>query len=85
MESEKTLTERIMAITAVIQENYPELAGFPSEMTLTNPNEKDPDVNLKKLQEYYDELVEMVKRYKIHHNIQENANSKDRELVGKIK
>ena len=78
MESEKTLTERIIAIKTLIQENYPELTDFPEEMTLTNPDEKDPVVNHKKLQEYYDELIEMVKKYKVYHNIQEDDNCKDR-------
>lgn len=85
METEKTLTERIMAITTLIHESYPELADFTTEMTLTNPDEKDPDVNRRKLKEYYDELIEMVKRYKTHHNIQEDENLKNGQPVEKLK
>jgi hypothetical protein len=64
METEKTLTQRIMAVTLEIQENYPELTKYMAEMTVTNPDEKDPDVNKIKLQEYYDSLIAMVKKYK---------------------
>jgi hypothetical protein len=64
METEKTLTQRIMAVTLEIQENYPELAKYMAEMTVTNPDETNPDVNRIKLKEYYDSLIEMVKKYK---------------------
>ena len=64
MESQKTLTERILAVTREIEENYPELAKYVSEMTVTNPDEKDPEVSRRNLQEYYDSLIEMIKKYK---------------------
>ena len=64
METEKTVTQRIMAVTLEIQENYPELTKYMAEMTVTSPDEKNPDVNRKKLLEYYDSLIAMVKKYK---------------------
>jgi len=76
METEKTLTERIMAITLEIQENYPELSKYVSEMTETIPNENYPDINSKKLKEYYDSLTAMVKKYKEEHILQENEKMK---------
>jgi hypothetical protein len=64
METEKTLNERIMAITQLLNEKYPELMQFVPEMTQTNPDEKDPDINRKTLKEYYDSLIQMIKKYK---------------------
>lgn len=64
MESEKTLTERIVAITAQINKQFPELVKYIPEMTVTNPDEDDPEINKKILKEYHDSLLEMVKKYK---------------------
>ena len=53
-----------MAITQLLNEKYPELMQFVPEMTQTNPDEKDPDINRKTLKEYYDSLIQMIKKYK---------------------
>ncbi|MGZ3864886.1 MAG: hypothetical protein ACXVNR_00170 [Bacteroidia bacterium] len=83
MESEKTLNERILAVTLEIQENYPELHKYIIEMNGTNPDESDPDINRRKLKEYYDSLIDMVKKYKQHHQIQakENENNPDHPII----
>ncbi len=60
----KELNERILAVTLEIQENYPELAKYITEMTETMPDEKSPDVDNDKLQNYYNSLIDMVKKYK---------------------
>lgn len=70
----KELTERILAVTLEIQENYPELMKYVNEMTETLPDEKDPDINRRKLNEYYDSLIDMVKKYKHNHLAQESKN-----------
>lgn len=79
MESEKTLNERILAVTLEIQENYPELHKYLVEMSDSNPDESDPDINRRKLKEYYDSLIDMVKKYKQHHLIQAKENEKNPE------
>jgi hypothetical protein len=81
MSKKKDLTERIMAVTMEIQENYPELADYVAEMTETMPAEKHPDVNSRKLQEYYDSLIAMVKNYKKNHLTQEAKNRRERPKV----
>ncbi len=78
MESEKELTERILAVTLEIQENYPELVKYLQEMTETMPDEKNPDVGRRKLKEYYDSLIEMVKNYKQNQLSQNTGMSKKR-------
>jgi len=64
MEAEKTLTERITALTMDINKNHPELSKYISEMTVTIPDEKKPHVESEELKEYYDSLIAMVKKYK---------------------
>lgn len=75
-EAEKEITERIIAISLEIQENYPELSRYVIEMTVTNPDEKKPDVNQKKLKEYYNSLLEMVRKYKQYHLKHEHESTK---------
>lgn len=74
----KELTERILAVTLEIQENYPELAKYLAEMTETVPAGGDPEVNRRKLQEYYDSLIAMIKNYKQNHLTQEFKNLKEK-------
>jgi hypothetical protein len=68
-EMEKTLNERILAITQLLNDKYPELVQFIPEMTQTNPDEKDPDINRRTLKEYYDSLVQMIRKYKPDYKI----------------
>ncbi len=74
METEKTLTDRILAITTQINKQFPELTKYITEMPDTNPNEEDPDINKKILKEYHDSLLAMVKKYKPSHLPDGNEN-----------
>jgi hypothetical protein len=67
MEVEKILIERILSITALINEKHPELIPFLNEMPVTIPNEKDPHLNLLALKEYSESLIELLKKYDIEH------------------
>ena len=69
MESRKELTERIVAATLEIQEDYPELLKYLTEMTEPLPDEENPHVSHRNLKEYYDSLIAMVKHYKEEHLI----------------
>lgn len=80
METEKTLTERIMAITHEINRQHPELTKYLTEMPDTNPKEKDPNTNKKALREYYDSLIELVRKYLPNHILQEKENNKNNSL-----
>lgn len=81
MSKKKELSDRILAVTLEIQENYPELMNYVAEMTETLPDEKDPDINRRKLQEYYDSLIAMVKNYKKNHLTQASKNRKAKRQV----
>jgi hypothetical protein len=67
MESEKTLTERIMAITNEINKRYPELTKYITEMPETNPDIEDPEINKKILREYHESLLQLIQKYKPTH------------------
>ena len=67
METEKELNAKIMAISQQIREKYPELVKYLDEMTITIPDEKKPEMNIKALKEYYDSLTSMLKKYEIEH------------------
>jgi hypothetical protein len=77
MDQEKLLNERILAITQLLNEKYPELTKYVPEMTETNPDEKDPEINRKILKDYYDSLVHMIRKY--------NPDYKPDEYVGEEK
>ncbi|MBG6111601.1 hypothetical protein IWX84_002488 [Flavobacterium sp. CG_9.10] len=67
MKTEKELDEAILNITLKINSEYPELSKYLTEMPITIPDIKNPEMNVKALQEYYDSLESMVKKYSTNH------------------
>ena len=67
MKTEKELNEAIVKITMLIHQEYPELSKFITEMPVTVPDEKCPDVDNKKLEEYYDSLLSLLQKYDVTH------------------
>jgi hypothetical protein len=53
MENIEELNVKILKVTLLIQEDYPELSKFITEMPVTIPNSAHPNINLKNLKEYY--------------------------------
>jgi len=66
-DAEKDLNAKILKITMMIKDQYPELSQFLEEMPTTIPNEKHPDVNLQNLKNYYDSLTALLNKYKLEH------------------
>lgn len=52
---------RIMELIREIQDNHPELVPFLDEMPLTIPNESNPEINLKILEDYVESLQTLVR------------------------
>ena len=63
MEKVKDLNDKIMAITTLISENHPELCKYLDEMPITIPNNNDPKMDSKTLEDYYESLKKIVKGY----------------------
>jgi hypothetical protein len=67
---EKTMQEyndKIMQITNKIKDERPELIRYLEEMTVTIPDEKYPEVTIKRLQEYYESLIALLDKYILEH------------------
>jgi hypothetical protein len=67
METKRELTEKILKITILIQEKYPELSKYLSEVQETLPAFEHPEVDEKALANYYQTLDEMLKDYLLEH------------------
>jgi hypothetical protein len=66
-EAEKELNDNILKITTRINEKYPELSKYLGEMTVTIPDEKNPEITLRNLKAYYDSLNAMLNKYILEH------------------
>lgn len=69
MKTEEEINEKILKLTTLIQEDYPELAVFLDEMPSTTPNDNDPNIKLKNLTLYYDSLLNIVRSYVTEHQL----------------
>jgi hypothetical protein len=69
METEEEINAKIMKVTMVIQENYPELSKYLNEMPITVPIDSNPEINVKNLQKYYDTLVALFRNYVAEHQL----------------
>lgn len=65
--NEEDLNSKIIKITMVIKEQYPELLEYLNEMPVTIPAEKNPKINLKTLKTYYESLISVLVKYKLEH------------------
>jgi hypothetical protein len=69
METEEEINAKILKVTMVIQENYPELYKFLNEMPITIPIDSRPEVNVKNLQKYYETLLTLFRNYVSEHQL----------------
>ncbi len=69
METEEEINAKILKITMVIQENYPELSKYLNEMPITIPVDNRPEVNIKNLQKYYETLLNLFRKYVAEHQL----------------
>ncbi|MFE3867232.1 hypothetical protein ACFX5E_03975 [Flavobacterium sp. LS2P90] len=63
MKTEKEIEEAILKITMKINTEYPELSKYLEEMPVTIPDIKNPEINIKILQDYYNSLDSILKKY----------------------
>ncbi len=67
MKTEQELNNDILKITSMIHEKYPELSKYIEEMTVTIPDKTNPEITLKILQDYYNSLDALLKKYAPNH------------------
>lgn len=67
MKTEKEINDAILKITMKIRNDYPELSKYLSEMPVTIPDDSNPDINIKILQDYYKSLENILKKYIPNH------------------
>jgi hypothetical protein len=63
---EQKLNEDILKITMKIRNDRPELLKYLNELTVTLPDVKNPEMTNKVLQEYYNSLESILKKYTIN-------------------
>lgn len=61
------LNDDILKITMTIQQKYPELSKYLVEMPVTIPNEGNPEINCKNLQDYLNSLNRLLDTYIPNH------------------
>lgn len=67
MQTIEELNQKILKKTMDIKKNYPELSKYIDEMPITIPDVENPEITIKSLQEYYDSLEEIFKKYAFNH------------------
>jgi hypothetical protein len=68
-ETEEEINAKILKVTMVIQENYPELSKYLNEMPITIPIDSNPEINVQNLQKYYDTLLTLFRNYVAEHQL----------------
>lgn len=68
MKNENVLNKKIMDLTMLIQKKHPEISKYLTEMPVTIPNQKNPEINAKNLLEYYNSLKDLILKYDVEIN-----------------
>lgn len=63
MENIGEINAKILKITMTIQEKYPELSKFLTEMPVTMPDNEHPEITRKNLKAYYVSLQTLLNKY----------------------
>lgn len=67
MKTETELNDNILKITMTIRNEFPELIKYLNEMEVTIPNVSTPEINSKILQDYYESLENLLRKYAPNH------------------
>jgi hypothetical protein len=63
MKTEQELTNDILKITMMINEKFPELSKYITEMPVTIPDTDNPEINIENLSGYKESLEALLKKY----------------------
>ncbi|EGV43122.1 hypothetical protein BZARG_1018 [Bizionia argentinensis JUB59] len=64
MKKVKDLLTEISTVTRDIETNYPAIYDHLDEIPMTIPDQENPNINAKELENYLDSLKEIIKKYK---------------------
>jgi hypothetical protein len=67
-EAEKGLNSKILKITMIINDEYPELSKYLEEMPVTIPVDNKPEITLHNLNAYYESLNVLLNKYIKEHS-----------------
>ena len=59
METVHEWNDKIIQLIEALNKSHPELIGFLDEMNTTLPDQKDPQINISILKEYFNELLNL--------------------------
>jgi hypothetical protein len=65
METLHEWNDKIIQLIEALNKSHPELIGFLDEMNTTLPDQKDPQINISILKEYFNELLNLQNIHKI--------------------
>ena len=68
MKTTEELISEISITILEIQTNYPELYIYLDEIPITIPNQSDPKIDVKALEDYQQSLKEMLSNYRKNHS-----------------
>ncbi|WP_428659930.1 hypothetical protein [Runella sp.] len=68
MKTKNDLNADILKITMIIHEKFPELSKYILEMPISIPDVIDPEISIKNLNDYYESLTGLLKRYAVNHS-----------------
>lgn len=75
MKTEQALTNHILKITMMINEKFPELSKYITEMPVTIPDTDNPEINIKNLSDYKESLENLLKKYAKGHESETSKTS----------
>ncbi len=61
METEHYWNDRIMEVVEKLRKSHPELVKYIDEMPITIPDERDPNISIRVLKEFYESLINLEK------------------------
>ena len=67
IEIKNELEQKILDLTMMIKEKYPELSKYIEETPVTIPTENIPEIDREELHKYYETLISVLKKYVEEH------------------
>ena len=61
METEHFWNDKIMDVVEKLRKMHPELVKYIDEMPISIPDERDPDISIRVLKEFYESLTNLEK------------------------